>query len=100
LSHRNLVLRAARLWNNEPKIRSIPLGLARFAVGWLDRLLPSPPITRAMFEILQHDDRVDTTRFCQTLGLELTPLDQTLADHVGPSSLPAEAGMSQEHELE
>jgi NADH dehydrogenase len=96
LSHRNLVLRAARLWNNEPRIRSLPIGLARFAVGWLDRLLGDPPISLAMFDILQHDDRVDPEAFCQTLGIELTPLDQTLADHVGPASLTSEEGKTEE----
>jgi len=90
LSQRNLVLRAARLWSNEPKIRTMPLGLARFGVSCLDRLLPNPPITRAMFDILQHDDRVDTDRFCETLGIELTPLDTTLSDHIGPESKPTQ----------
>lgn len=89
LSHRNLVLRAARLWQNEPKIASIPLGLARFAVGMLDRVHPNPPITPAMFDILQHNDRVDPAYFCRTLDLELTPLDQTLIDHLGPASVEA-----------
>ena len=88
LSHRDLVLRAARLWNNEPRIGTIPLGLARFAVGCLDRILPSPPISLAMFDILQHDDHVDPGIFCRALGIELTPLDETLADHVGPESEP------------
>ena len=50
----------------------------------LDRLLSKPPVSRAMFDILQHDDRVDPGAFCKALGIELTPLDQTLADHVGP----------------
>lgn len=89
LSHRNLVLRAARLWQNEPKIGSIPEGLARFAVGVMDRVMRNPPVTRAMFEILQHDDRVDPKPFCRALDLELTPLEQTLSDHVGPASVEA-----------
>jgi len=88
LSHRNLVLRAARLYGNEPKISSIPHGLARFAVGLLDRFLRNPPISRAMFDILQHDDRVDPSTFAKTLDLELTPLDQTLADYIGPDAGP------------
>jgi uncharacterized protein YbjT (DUF2867 family) len=86
LSHRNLVLRAARLWNNEPQIGSIPLGLVKFGVTCLERLMRSPPITRAMFDILQHDDRVDPDVFCQNLGIELTPLDTTLSDLIGPES--------------
>lgn len=86
LSHRNLVLRAARLWNNEPKIRSIPTGLAHFGVTCLERIMRDPPITRAMFEILQHDDRANTRIFCETLGITLTPLDTTLSDLIGPES--------------
>jgi uncharacterized protein YbjT (DUF2867 family) len=86
LSHRDLVLRAARLWNNEPGIGSVPLPLARFGVACLDRLLSNPPITLAMFDILQHDDRVDPGVFTRELGITLTPLDQTLIDHVGPES--------------
>jgi NADH dehydrogenase len=84
LSHRELVLRAARLWDNEPKIRSIPGWLARFAVNLLSSVHPRPPVTRAMFDILQHDDRTDPTEFTRILGIELTPLSQTLADHLGP----------------
>jgi uncharacterized protein YbjT (DUF2867 family) len=84
LSHRNLVLRAARLWDNEPKIRSIPGWLARFAVDVISKLHPRPPITRAMFDILQHDDRTDPGALRAALGIELTPLSQTLAEHIGP----------------
>lgn len=92
LPHHTLVLRAARLYGNEPKISSLPMGLARAAVGLFDRFLSNPPVSRAMFDILQHDDRVDPDAFCEALGIELTPLDQTLADHVGPQSEPATSG--------
>ncbi len=88
LSHHDLVLRAARLWNNVPQIRTMPLAVARFGVHCLEKIVRNPPITRAMFDILQHDDRVDTSDFCQTLGLELTPLDTTLSDLIGPESEP------------
>jgi NADH dehydrogenase len=87
LSHRNLVLRAARHWQNEPRIHALPRPLARAAVGALEALLPNPPVTRAMFDILQHDDRVDPRSFCEKLGITLTPLDTTLADFVGPASV-------------
>lgn len=86
LSHRDLVLRAAHLWNNEPRIRSLPPGLARLGVSLLERLLPEPPITRPMFDILQHDDRVDTEHFRHTLEIELRTLDETLSDFIGPES--------------
>lgn len=86
LSHRNLVLRAARLYQNEPQIRSLPAGLVRVGIGLLSKLMRRPPITPAMFDILQHDDRTDPSVFSQRLGIELTKLDTTLADHVGPGS--------------
>lgn len=86
LSHRNLVLRASRHWNNDPQIRSIPLPMARFAVTCIEKFLRNPPITRPMFDILQHDDRVDADLFSQMLGIELTPLDTTLSELVGPES--------------
>ena len=88
LSHRNLVLRAARLWNNEPQIRTMPAGVARFGVSCLEKVLRIPPITCAMFDILQHDDCVDVDAFCEKLGIELTPLDTTLSDFIGPKSEP------------
>jgi uncharacterized protein YbjT (DUF2867 family) len=86
LSHRNLILRVARLWQNEPTIRSMPVALARLAVRFLDGMLPNAPITPAMFDILQHDDRVDPERFSKILGIELTPLDTTLSELLGPES--------------
>ena len=86
LTHKNLVLRAARLYKNEPRISSLPVGLARFAVGILDRFLTNPPVSRAMFDILQHDDRTNPQAFCKALDIELTPLDKTLADFAGPQS--------------
>ncbi|MBW2498417.1 MAG: NAD(P)H-binding protein [Deltaproteobacteria bacterium] len=85
LAHRDLVLRAARLWQLQPpRLLSIPPGVARLAVALLSALLPRPPITLPMFDILQHDDQADPKVISETLGLQLTPLDQTLSDHVGP----------------
>ncbi|HPG24748.1 MAG: NAD(P)H-binding protein [Spirochaetaceae bacterium] len=86
LSHRSLVLRAAHLYDNEPRIRSLPASLARAGVRVLETVLRRPPVTSAMFDILQHDDRTDPRVCCEKLGLALTPLDVTLADHVGPRS--------------
>jgi len=86
LSHRKLVLRAAKLWDNQPKIRSIPRWLARLGVRIISMAAPNPPITPPMFDILQHDDRTDPRVFAKTLGIELTPLSTTLADFVGPKS--------------
>ncbi len=86
LTHRDLVLRAAHLWGNEPRIRSIPFWLARFAIALLSSVLRRPPITLSMFEILQRDDRADPKVLTKALGIELTPLSQTLDDYIGPGS--------------
>ena len=86
LSHRDLVLRSAKLWNNEPQIGSLPTSLARFVVSVLEKVLSNPPVTRAMFDILQHDDQINPDVVREKLGVELTPLDQTLADHIGPGA--------------
>ncbi|MEE8164726.1 MAG: NAD(P)H-binding protein [Myxococcota bacterium] len=86
LTHRSLVLRAARLWENEPRIRSIPFWLARFAVALLSSVLRRPPITLSMFEILQKDDRTDPEVLTTALDIELTPLSETLDAYIGPKS--------------
>ena len=86
LSHRALLLRVAELHGTEPRIISIPLGLARIFAQAVSRLSANPPITPAMFEILQHDDRLDPKPACQALGIELTPLTDTLRAYTGPGT--------------
>ena len=56
--------------------------------GVLELLGLNPKVTVAMFDVLQHDDRVDTAPACKQLDLELTPLDETLRKCVGPESDP------------
>jgi len=80
LSHRELVARAARILERAaPRIVPIPLGPVRLFAAIVARLLSNPPITPAMLGVLQHDDRVDAAVACERLGIELTPLDDTLA---------------------
>ncbi|MEE3326177.1 MAG: NAD(P)H-binding protein [Myxococcota bacterium] len=86
MAHRDLIQRAARLYQRKPWTLPIPLPLARFFVGLLEGIGKNPPITRAMFDILQHDDRTDPTSCCEELGISLTALDETLACYVGPES--------------
>jgi NADH dehydrogenase len=86
LSHRNLVARAAALHGKRLRTFAVPLGLARAAVALLERLSGDPPMTLAMLDVLQHDDRVDTAAACKRLDLELTPLDETLRHCVGPET--------------
>ena len=86
LTHRDLIQRAGQLYGRTPRVLPIPLTLTRFFVGILERIGKNPPITRAMFDILQHDDQIDSMPCCRELGISLTPLDETLGSYVGPES--------------
>jgi NADH dehydrogenase len=78
LSHRELVLRAARVLGTEVSVGSIPLRVA-MGFAWLaERFAAEPPLTRAMLGVLEHDDDIDPTQVCRRLGIQLTPLDETL----------------------
>ena len=44
--------------------------------------LSDPPVTPAMLGVLQHDDDVPTEATRERLGIELTPLDDTLAHYL------------------
>ena len=61
-------------------IRSFPIGLGKIVIGIMQTLMPNPPLTMAMLEILDHDDQVDNTPVLQALELgSLTGLDEALA---------------------
>jgi uncharacterized protein YbjT (DUF2867 family) len=79
LTHRALVARAAALLGRPaPRVIGLPRAVA-FAGAWLaERLLADPPVTRAMLDVLDHDDRIDPADACRRLGISLTPLDETL----------------------
>ena len=78
LTHRALVERAAAVLGNEVAVRSIPLALAKLFAAVAARLAADPPLTPAMLGVLEHDDEVDPSDACRRLGIELTPLDETL----------------------
>jgi NADH dehydrogenase len=77
LPHAELVARAAQLIGKSPRIVAIPYRLASLLSALVERL-PEPPITRAMLGVLEHDDRIDPAPACRALGIELTPLAETL----------------------
>ena len=61
-------------------IRSFPIGLGKIVIGIMQTLMPNPPLTMAMLEILDHDDQVDNAPVLQALELgSLTGLDEALA---------------------
>ena len=51
-----------------------------------EKLLSDPPLTRAMLGVLDHDDEIDPKPACDELGIQLTPLGETLLRCVGPGS--------------
>jgi len=85
LSHRELVARAARVLGHKvPAVLPVPRALMHAAAWLMERTSSSPAMTRDMLEILEHDDRIEAAVACELLGLEQTPLDETLARCVGP----------------
>ncbi len=84
LSQRELVARAARVLGQPgPAVLPIPRALVNAAVALMERTSASPGMTRDMLDILEHDDRVEADVACDLLGIELTPLDETLARVLG-----------------
>jgi len=86
LSHRDLVLRAAALYDHVPRIRALPLVIAKLFASLMNRVSANPPITPSMLGVLQHDDEIDSSHAVALLGLQLTPLDETLARYIGPEA--------------
>lgn len=91
LSHRELVARAAAvLGRRAPRVLPIPRALVAAAVWIMERTSASPGMTRDMFEILEHDDCIESQLAFDLLGLEPTPLDDTLAHCIGAEEIGAE----------
>jgi len=86
LSRRELLLRCAALHGRRPRILPVPLGAALAFAGLLERVLPDPPVTRAMLGVLERDDEIDPAPACRRLGLSLTPLSETLRRCAGPGA--------------
>ena len=79
LSRRALLERAVAVVDGVmPKILPVPFVLNQAAAWLFEKLLADPPLTRAMLGVLDHDDSVDVSTACEKLGIELTPLDETL----------------------
>ncbi len=74
LSKQALNQRAAAVLGRRTRTLSLPIGVG-LAVAWALERLPNPPLTRTMLEVLNQDDVVDVS----ALGLDLKPLDETLA---------------------
>ena len=84
LSRRELLARTARLWDNRPIAIPLPYALEYAMAFVAEKLLGNPPLTRAMLGVLDHDDDIDPKPACDRLGIQLTPLGETLRRCVGP----------------
>ena len=78
LTRRALVQRAATILGRRTTVLSLPFGIGAGVVTLLEKLLARPPVTRAMLEVLDHDDAIDPEPARVQLGIELTSLDDTL----------------------
>jgi NADH dehydrogenase len=78
LSHRELVARAGLVLDNRPSIISLPLGVGMGLAGLLELLTRTPPMSREMLRVLDHDDDIDPSAACAVLRISLTPLDEIL----------------------
>jgi NADH dehydrogenase len=85
LSRRALIERAAARLGRRTRVVSLPLAPGMALAGLLERVSASPPVTRAMLGVLDHDDRMDSAPVAARLGITLTPLDGAL-DRVLDSS--------------
>ncbi len=81
LSRRALTERAAAVCGvHGTNVVSLPLGLGLAVAGVLSAVVANPPFTRAMLEVLDHDDVVDPQAALQALDMpSLTSLDDMLA---------------------
>lgn len=86
LSRRALTQRAAEvLGARPPTVISLPIALGMALAGLLERFSSSPPFTRAMLGVLDHDDHMDPGSTLAALDLTLTPLNDALR-HCLPGS--------------
>ena len=78
LSRAQLIKRAGKCFDNDPTVLSLPITLGYAIAFLLELLSSSPPVTRAMLGVLDHDDEVNNKAALEELGIELTNLDETL----------------------
>jgi NADH dehydrogenase len=83
LSQRDLVSRAAALSHKSPVFVPIPLAVVRAFASVMTRFTANSPLTPAMLDVLQRDDRIDSRPGADLLGLHLTPVDEMLRRYVG-----------------
>ncbi len=80
-----LIQRAAHVRGRRTRVVSLPIGLALALADVLEKVLTVPPVSRAMLEVLDHDDDVDPVRSEAALGVPLTSVSALLERVIAPS---------------
>ena len=78
VTRRDLTRRAGGVLGRRTLLISLPIAFGRMLAAMFEGLSANPPVTRAMLDVLDHDDNVDVAPACESLGLKLTTLDETL----------------------
>lgn len=84
LSRRELIARASASQHRSTTVVSLPIFLGMLLARLLEIVSKNPPVTRDMLEILDHDDDIDAQSAANQLGIQLTPLSDTLAAVIRP----------------
>jgi NADH dehydrogenase len=79
LNRRALTKLAANALGGSTRVVPLPLWVG-LSVAWLlEKVSSNPPLSRAMLDLLDHDDQIDPQAALDRLGMtSLTPLDQAL----------------------
>ncbi len=84
VTRRELTQRAGALLDRSPRLISLPMFIGMALAGLME-VLPNPPVTRAMLDVLDHDDDIDPKPAMTKLGLsKMTSLEDTLAAVLTP----------------
>ena len=78
LTREELTQKVAEIKGVKVRVFSLPLLLGYALAGIAEILLPNPTISKAMLEVLDHDDNVDPLPACSELDIRLTPLESML----------------------
>ena len=78
LTREELTQKVAKLKGVKVRVFSLPLFLGYALAKIAGILLTNPPTSKAMLEVLDHDDNVDPLPACSELDIQLTPLESML----------------------
>ena len=77
LSHREIIVRAARLAGREVKISSVPKGLVRLVLAIRQRVF-SPGFSTDALEVITTNTQLDPAPAAAEMGMQLTGLDEMI----------------------